>query len=410
MPHFQYNARTSDGQATQGVLEAASTDAVVSQLLDRGITPIAIKPAKAPGEGEVQFDLSKIFGPPKVTATDLIMFCRQMFTITKAGIPLVRGLRGLAAGMKHPHFKEVIHEVANRLEAGSSLSNACARFPKVFSRLFVSMISVGESTGSLDAVFKQMAFYMERDEETRKSIKSATRYPSFVIIALAIAITVVNIFVIPRFAEMFEEFGSELPLVTKILVGTSNVFVHHWWALLIGLAVSITSFIIFVRSPEGAIIWGKQRLKMPIVGDIIHRASMARYCRSFSLMLRAGVPLNQALNLCARGIDNPYLFQKIENIRRGIERGESLLHTHAQSKMLSPLVIQMIAVGEESGQVEELLSEVSDFYEREVDYDLKKMSDRIEPILIVIMAVFVAILALGIFLPMWDLYTVQKQG
>jgi len=193
LPHFEYTARSSQGQSTQGVLEGASIDAVANQLLNRGITPVSIKEAKLAANREV--DLTQLFGPPKVTSVDLIMFCRQMYTITKAGIPLVRGLRGLAAGMKHPYFRTVVNEVAGRLEAGSSLNVACARHPRVFSRLFVSMISVGESSGSLDAIFSQMAFYMERDDQTRKSIKSATRYPMFVMIALAIAISVVNIFV-----------------------------------------------------------------------------------------------------------------------------------------------------------------------------------------------------------------------
>ena len=193
-------------------------------------------------------------------------------------------------------------------------------------------------------------------------------------------------------------------------MGTSNLFVNHWLVLILATVICVTGWIFYVKSPAGALFWGKKKLKMPLVGDLIERASMARYARSFSLMLKAGVPLNQALTLCSRAIDNPYLADKIDGIRRGIERGESLLRTHLQAEMLSPLVIQMIAVGEESGQVEELLAEVADFYEREVDYDLKKMSDRIEPVLIVIMAGFVGVLALGIFMPMWDMYSVQNPG
>jgi MSHA biogenesis protein MshG len=408
MPTFEYQGRSSQGQSAKGQLDAANMDAAASALIERGITPVAIKPAASAGKSEIQ--LGALFGPEKVKTIDLIMFCRQMYTITKSGIPLVRGIRGLAAGLRHLEFQRVLNDVSSRLEGGSGLSAAMAKHPKVFGNLFVSMINVGESTGSLDQVFAQMAFYMERDEATRKSIKSATRYPMFVVIALAIAVTVVNVAVIPKFAEMFKQFNSELPIVTKILIGTSNLFVNYWWALLLGGSALVGGVWYYLSTPQGAIVWGQKKLKMPVIGSIIDRASMARYARSFSLMLRAGVPLNQALTLCSRAIDNPYLSMKIDRIRRGIERGDSLLRTHTQAEMLTPLVLQMIAVGEESGKVEELLAEVADFYEREVDYDLKKLSDSIEPILIIFMAIFVAILALGIFLPMWDMYNVQKSS
>lgn len=408
MATFEYQGRSRQGQAAKGQMDAPNMEAAAAALLEQGITPVDIRQLAVATDANI--DLHKWFGGGKVKIIDLIMFCRQMYTITKSGIPLVRGIRGLAAGLKHLEFQRVLNDVAQRLEGGSALSQAMAKHPKVFNNLFVSMINVGESTGSLDQVFAQLAFYMERDEETRKSIKSATRYPTFVVIALAIAVTVVNVAVIPKFADMFKQFKAELPLVTKILIGTSNLFVNYWWALLIGLGFAVGAIWYYLSTPQGAIFWGEKKLKLPIIGSIIDRASMARYARSFSLMLRAGVPLNQALTLCARAIDNPYLGQKIDRIRRGIERGDSLLRTHVQAEMLSPLVLQMIAVGEESGKVEELLAEVADFYEREVDYDLKKLSDSIEPILIIFMAGFVTVLALGIFLPMWDMYNVQKNA
>ena len=406
MALFQFQGRSNQGQVIEGQLDAATLDAVANQLQGRGIIPIKITPVTAANDFEKQ--LARLMGAEKVKIVELIMFCRQMYTISKSGIPLVRGIRGLAASIRHAHFREVLNDVADRLEAGSGLSVAMARHPHIFNNLFVSMINVGESSGNLEAVFLQLAYYMERDEETRKRIKTATRYPTFVMIALAIAITVVNIAVIPKFAEMFAQFKAPLPLVTKILIGTSYVFVHYWWLLIMVVGAITGGLIWYLSTPAGAEKWGEKKLKMPIIGDIIDRASMARYTRSFGLMLRAGVPLNLALTLCSRAIDNPYLSNKIDNIRKGIERGESLTRTHVAAQMFSPLVLQMISVGEESGQVEELLTEVAEFYEREVDYDLKTLSDKIEPLLIVIMAVFVTILALGIFLPMWDMYSVQK--
>jgi MSHA biogenesis protein MshG len=409
MAAFEYQGRNAQGQSATGRVDAVNLDAVASLLIERGITPITIKPAAA-ASGAANIDINALLGGNRVTPVDLIMFARQMFTITRSGIPLIRGIRGLAAGLKNESFKETLYDICTRLEGGTTLSVAMSKHPKTFNYLFVSMINVGESTGSLDQVFDQLAFYMERDEQTRKSIKSATRYPMFVMIALAIAVAVVNVAVIPKFAGMFKQFGADLPLVTKILIGTSNAFVNYWWLMIVVIGGTVGAAMYYLQTPEGAELWGKKKLTMPVVGDLISRASMARYARSFSLMLRAGVPLSQALTLCARAIDNPYLATKIERIRRGVERGESLLKTHAQAEMLSPLVLQMIAVGEESGRIEELLSDVAGFYEREVDYDLKKLSDRIEPILIVFMAGFVTVLALGIFLPMWDMYGAQKSA
>ncbi len=408
MTSFTYQGRNNQGQLIEGRLDGASADVIANQLLSRSITPISIVAVKEASSLDKQ--LAKFMGAEKVNPVELIMFSRQMFTITKSGIPLVRGLRGLAASIKHAHFQMVLNDVADSLETGVGLSVALSRHPKVFNHLFVSMINVGESSGNLEQVFLQMAYYMERDEETRKRITSATRYPMFVMIALAIAITIVNVAVIPKFAAMFAQFKAPLPLVTKILIGTSHVFVNYWWLLIVVVGGAVGGLIWYLKTPQGAQFWGRKKLRLPVVGDIIDRASMARYTRSFGLMLRAGVPLNFALTLCARAIDNPYLAQKIDAIRRGVERGDSLIRTHAAAQMFSPLVLQMIAVGEESGQVEQLLTDVAEFYEREVDYDLKTLSDKIEPILIVIMAVFVTILALGIFLPMWDMYEVQKSA
>ena len=406
MPRYTFQGRTNQGQAIDGELEAASIDAVAGNLVNRGITPVKIQEVSI--AADYSRKLASLLGADKVSDVDLIMFCRQMQTITRAGIPLTRGLRGLAAGLRHEFFRDTINDVAERLETGVSLSQAMGHHPTVFNQLFISMINVGENSGKLDEIFRQIGFYIERDEETRKRVKSAMRYPSFVVVALAIAVSAINIWVVPAFAEMFEKFNAELPIITRILIGTSNLFVYYWPYMLVVIGISMFGIYRYVSTPAGAMHWGKYKLRMPIVGDLIDRASMARYARSFSLMLTAGVPIVQALNLCAAAIDNPYLAEKIKKIREGISRGDSLLRTHYQAEMFTPLVLQMISVGEESGQVESLLQEVAEFYEREVDYDLKTLTDRIEPILIVVMAVFVTILALGIFLPMWSMYDIQK--
>lgn len=406
MAIYEFKGRNVEGRLITGQVDASSQDAAVNQLLGRGVTPVEIK------EFIEQLSLSERFARAtnrgRVETVELIMFCRQMHTITRAGIPLVKGLRGLAASLRNYAFQQALNDIVERLEAGVELSTAMRAHPKIFQNLFVSLVSVGENSGRLDLVFKQLSEYMERDLATMKSIKTALRYPSFVLIAITIAIAIINIKVIPAFAGMFAKFGAQLPLPTRILIGISDFFVNYWMYLFAGIVAVVVWTYHYVNTPEGSRVWGRKKLRLIVVGDIIERASLARYARSFGLMLSAGLPLSNALELSARAVDNPYLGDKIRGIRAGVERGEGLFQTHLVSGMFTPLVLQMISVGEESGQVDTLLAEVAAFYESEVEYDVKQLSDRIEPIMIVIMAGFVTVIALGIFLPMWDMYNIQK--
>ncbi|MFC3115132.1 type II secretion system F family protein [Cellvibrio fontiphilus] len=406
MAVYDFKGRNTEGRLITGQLDASSKDAAVNQLLGRGITPVDIS------EFVERLSFSERFARAtnrgRVEKVELIMFCRQMHTISRAGIPLVKGLRGLSASLRNYAFQQALNDVVERLEAGVELSSAMRAHPKIFDNLFVSLVSVGENSGRLDLVFKQLSEYMERDLATVKSIKTALRYPSFVLIAISIAIVVINVKVIPAFANLFSSFGAQLPLPTRILIGISDFFVNYWLYLAVVIGALVAWVYHYIKTPEGSRVWGRKKLRLIIIGDIIERASLARYARSFGLMLNAGLPLSNALELSARAVDNPYLGDKIRGIRAGVERGEGLFQTHLVSGMFTPLVLQMISVGEESGQVDALLAEVAAFYESEVEYDVKQLSDRIEPIMIVIMAAFVTVLALGIFLPLWDMYNIQK--
>ncbi len=406
MAIYQFKGRNADGRLINGQVEAATTDAAATQLFGRGITPVSMEEQLVTLSLSEQFRRATNMG--KVETVELIMFSRQMFTISKSGIPLVKGLRGLAASLRNPTFQEALNDIIARLETGVELSTAMRFHPKIFNNLFVNMVSVGENSGRLDLVFNQLSEYMERDLNTSKSIKTALRYPMFVLIAITIAMGIINIKVIPAFADMFANFGAELPLPTRILINISNFFVAYWLYMLVIIIATVTWFTHYIKTDDGSRWWGQKKLGLIIVGDIIERASLARYARSFGLMLNAGLPISNALELCARAIDNNYLGDKIRGIRAGIERGEGLYQTHLVSGMFTPLVLQMISVGEESGQVDTLLAEVAEFYEREVEYDTKLLGDRIEPLMIIVMAGFVTVLALGIFLPMWDMYAIQK--
>lgn len=278
----------------------------------------------------------------------------------------------------------------------------------VFSPLFVSMINVGENTGRLDEALLQLANYYEQELETRKRIKTAMRYPTFVVSFIVIAMFILNVKVIPQFASMFNRFGVELPLPTRILIGMSNFFVNYWMVMLGAMVALFFAFRAWLNTSSGREKWDKIRLRMPIVGNLVNRAQLSRFSRTFSLMLRAGVPLNQSLALAAEALDNKFLEARLLEMKAAIEAGSSISATAINTGIFTPLVIQMIAVGEETGRIDELLLEVSDFYDREVDYDLKTLTARIEPILLVIVAGMVLVLALGIFLPMWGMLDAIK--
>ena len=400
MTQFSYKARKSSGELATGVLEAVDASTVAQILIGRSFTPIEISE-----NNQVQVaESSKIsFLTPNITIDDLVIFSRQMYSLAKSGIPILRAVRGLADTTSSQRMSAALNDVADQLERGRTLSSALNKHDQVFGQLFISIVHVGENTGKLDDAFLQLSFYLERDQETRKQLKAATRYPMFVIIAIVIAMVIMNIVVIPIFADMFKSFGAELPLMTRILLATSDFFITKWQYLLVGITLSIFSIIRYLGTKNGRYKWDQTKLKLPVVGSIFERTLLGRFARSFSMMLISGVPLTSALNLVAGAVNNAFMAERILGMRKNIEKGESLSRVASSSKMFTPLVLQMISVGEETGRVDELLAEVAEFYEREVDYDLKSLTSKIEPILICVVAGMVLILALGIFTPMWDM-------
>ena len=411
MPQFKYAGKSTQGGPQKGIIEAASAQAAAQALLSQNIVPLTIVESKkrsAENEGD-GFDITRLF-QQKVGLDEMIIFSRQMYSLLKAGIPIIRAIKGLSENASHKRFQEILKDIADQLEQGRSLSSSMAKYEKVFTRLTISVVVVGENTGKLDDVFLQLALYFEREQETRKRIKSALRYPTFVLIALAIAMFILNLFVVPVFTQMFERFDTELPIMTRVLIGTSNFFVSYWWLLIIVIVGGIFAVKQYVNSTNGRLKWDKFKLKLPVVGSIIERSLLSRYSRSFSMILRAGVPLTAGLSLTADAVDNAHMQKRIKEMRQGIEKGESLLRVSKNSELFSTLVLQMIAVGEETGRLEPLLEESADYYEREVDFDLKSLTAKIEPILIGFVAVMVMILALGIFTPMWNMMSAVKGG
>ena len=401
MGYFAYKARNSGGELVQGVLESPDSGAAASQLFSLGIMPVEITPTAAPaapGEGA----LDQLF-KEKVTQLDLMLFSRQMYTLLKAGVPIMRALAGLQESTTNKTFKKVVQDIRESLDAGRELSPSLARQPGIFTPFYVSMVRVGEMTGQLEEVFLRMFHHLEFEKFMRERVKSATRYPSFVIATMGVAIVIINLFVIPAFAKVYKGFNAELPLMTQILIGFSNFMVAWWPAMLVGLVGVVVGFRWWVGTPAGKLKWDEVKLRFPVAGKIILKATLARFARSFALASSSGVPVVQALSTVAQTVDNDFIARKIEKMREGVERGEAVLRTAVASGVFTPVVLQMLAVGEESGALDDMMQEVAEMYQREVEYELKTLSSQIEPILIITLGVMVLILALGVFLPMWDL-------
>ena len=401
MASFRYHGRTARGEAVAGTLEAESADALATHLFTRGITPIDIQSVAV--SRSAFDDLWRRLGGGAPRVTDLILFSRQMYAITKAGLPLLRGMQSIAASTPNGILRATLESVIDNLQAGRELSFALGRFPDVFTKFYVSVIRVGEASGTLETAFLRMYEYLGLEKRIGDKLKTALRYPATVVVAIAIAIGVITIFVLPKFAPVFAALGNNLPWATRVLMGVSGFASHYWYVVAAaGIAASV-AFKLWLRDPAGRYRWDKLKLKMPVVGGIVRRASLAQITRSFALTLESGVPIIQGVNMIARAAGNEYLTERVLALRDGVERGESLYRTAQTADLFTPLALQMIAIGEETGALSEMLGEVADFYEREVDHDLENLTAAIEPILIVSIGVMVLILALGVFLPLWDM-------
>jgi MSHA biogenesis protein MshG len=402
MATYAWRGRNGRGELVQGQLDAAGEGAVADQLVAMGVAPVHIAVA-ADAAQEGAPDWWERLNRKAVSVEDILIFSRQMYTLSKAGVPILRAFAGLQASAVKPAMVEILQDIRSSLDQGRELSVALQRHVGIFGPFYVSMIRVGEMTGRLTEVFLRLNEHMEFERDVRERIKQALRYPSFVILAMAVALVVINIFVIPVFAKVFAGFNAELPLVTRGLLGFSSWMVAWWHLLLAGVVLAVMAVRAWLRTPEGRYRWDSRKLKLPIVGDIILKATLARFARSFALSSQSGVPLVQALTVVAQTVDNAYIGSRIEQMRDGIERGESISRCAAATGVFTPVVLQMLAVGEETGELDSLLFEIAGMYERETDYNIKGLSAAIEPLLLSVIAVLVLILALGVFLPLWSM-------
>ena len=406
MATFKYQGRNASGGQVKGIIESTDTNAAVALLVKQQIIITQLEKTKDSGKKTLDMsaiNILDILGVDALQMSDLINFCRQMYALLRSGVPILKAVKGLAASSSGKKLSQALYNVAELLEGGYSLSAAFNKYPQVFNPLFVSIIHVGENTGQLDNSFLKLSIYFEREEQTGKRVKTAMRYPSFVVGFLGLAMVVLNIFVIPTFNNIFSKLGDDLPLTTQFLINSSKLFVEYGPYTLVVFFSLIFGVHSYLQTERGSYTWNKAKLKLPIIGTILERTILARFTYSLATVLEAGVSMTSALSMVAEAVDNSYIRERILMMRQDVETGVSLFQSASNSQIFTPLVLQMVAVGDESGRVAELLEEVGDYYEREVDYDLATLTAKMEPLLIIIVAGMVLIMALGIFEPMWSL-------
>lgn len=407
MATFKYTARAQTGNPINGTIDAKSPNDAASQLIKQGLSPIQILEKRASAGISASMDMQEIF-PPKVTTADLIQLTRQFSSLTKAGVTMSAALKGMLPNMKHPVVAKVAKDILDNISAGQNLASAFGQHPKVFSPFYVSMIKIGEATGRLGEIFKQLTLYLDRENKTAKRVKSALRYPMFVLTAILIALVVITVYVVPGFSTMFARFNAELPLATRILLATSHI-IMTFWPVLIGAVVGLVyGWKKYVKTEHGRYNWGKLQLRIPVASNVIRLSIMARFSRLLSIMMRAGIQIAPALTVVAEAIDNAYIQKRILSMRSGIERGEPVYNAAYAAGIFDDLVLQMLSVGQDTGSIDEMMEEVADYQDEELDYALEKLSAAIEPITMVIIGVLLLVLALGVFMPMWNLGSVAK--
>ncbi len=404
MPTYQYKARTQDGKSIQGLMGADSEQAVASKLEAMGHLPIDIRLLKEKTEGPSFFDRFK-----RVSFEDLNLFTRQLATLQRAGIPLLTSLGSLKEQAANYQLKKTIEVIIRDVEGGSSLSGALERHPVVFSALYVNMVRSGEMSGQLPEVLNRLATLGEHDEKIRRQISAAMRYPAIVVAAMIIGFMVLIVFVMPRFINIYGQYNTALPMPTQIMIGLSVITKEFWWLLLGLLAIAIFLFKSYKESTSGRKVTDEIKLKIPVFGPLMHKLLMSRFCRATGTLLKSGVPILQILELNKAGAGNVKLGETIDQVIQSVKEGKGMAEPMKQSGCFPVIVTQMVSVGEESGRLDELMIYASDYYDLLIDHTIKNLVSLIEPLLIFVLGIAVLFMALGIFMPMWNLMQLFKR-
>jgi type II secretory pathway component PulF len=400
MATFKYRVRDKSGKSIAGTIEAPNVQMAGDQLYTLGYFPISIEEI---GEA-ISLDLSALLTRfQKVKLDELIVFSQQLSTLYKAGLPLLSGLESITQQVKNKKFKIILGEVRSQIEGGSTLHGAMSKYPEVFSTIYVNMVRAGEASGMLGEALDRFITLSDREIRTQQRVKEATRYPKIVILSLTVAFAVLLTFVIPRFAQIFAQFKTPLPLPTRIMIGINTVFQNYWYLVLIvvfGIPILLRRYL---RTESGRYFWDRLKLRIPVFGPIFLKIALSRFAYTFAMLNRSGIPILQTLEITSTTINNIPLSQSIEEISRNVREGRSLADAMRETEKFTPLIIQMVSVGESSGTLESMLMRITEYYDIEVDNLIKKMSTYIEPFLTLFLGVVVLFLALAVFLPWWNM-------
>jgi len=383
-----------------GNIDAPNPQMAGDRLYQLGYFPINIEE-----EGEtVSLNLSGLWERfQKVKLDEIVFFSQQLSTLYKAGVPLLTGLMSLAQQAENKRMRTILETISRQVEKGSTLFEAIAKYPDIFTPVYVTMIRAGETSGMLGQSLDRFVTLADRELRTRQRIKEATRYPKIVGLSLLIAFSVLIAFVIPRFAEVFSRFNTPLPVPTRVMIGINNVF-HTYWYIVLAALFGIPFLIRhYIQTPNGKYLWDRFKIRVPVFGPLFLKIALSRFAYIFVMLNRSGIPILQTLEITAATIDNVILSEAIEEIKRKIEGGSSLTNAMSESGRFTPLIIQMLSVGESSGTLDEMLMRVTEYYDLEVENSIKKLSTYVEPTLTLFLGVVVLFLALAVFLPWWNL-------
>jgi MSHA biogenesis protein MshG len=400
LPAFEYKAVTNTGGIVIETVESANEQSLMRDLYLKGFRPVSIKMKKAV-KSETAGGGMSLFAK-KIKTEEIILFTRQLVTLLRAGVPMLTALEALT-DQTSKLLGEVVNKIYVDVMSGSSLSQALDRHPKVFSKMFVNSVHAGEMSGSLDDVLERMVAVLKHEEETKKKVKAAMRYPIIVITAMIAAFGIIMALVVPKFAAMFGTMNMELPLPTKILMGGSAVFQKYGLAILAVIAAALVAFKWYTRTPAGKMWWDQTQLKIPLIGPLVSKSSMARFTQMFETLNKSGLPILQTLNTVSLAVGNKAIERTIQQVAVGVERGEGIAGSMKRFDLFPPMVVRMIAIGEQSGSLDEMLGSVAEHYDVEVEYAIKGLTSMIEPIMTLFLGGAVVIMAFGIFLPMWNM-------
>ncbi len=406
MPFFSYRARDRNGALVTGRLEGASSEEIEASLDRMGLIPIRVSPERSL-RGLKIVDLGSLFR--RVSDEDLILFSRQLATLFSAGIPLTTALYTLEAQMENPEFVKVIRGVREAVEEGSSLAGALARYPKVFPELFVNMVEAGEAAGILDNVLDRLAFMLEKSAENRSKVKSATLYPKIVIAAIFVAVVILMNFVIPKFAQLYKSFDVPLPLPTRMLIALSEAFESYWYIVVGAAVLAYLAFRLYVSTERGRYNLDRLLLKVPVFGPLMLKSILARFARVLGSLYSSGLPILQSLDIVSRAVENRAVAEAVKTVEDEVRLGKDLSEPMSKIGLFPPVVVQMVAVGEQTGNLDEMLEKVAQYYDREVDATIRNLTTILEPVLLLFIFAAVLFLALSIFLPMWDMLRIVRR-